>query len=349
MNETVRILNSTIEVEEAKKAKINKFWRDPNFKIEIDGEALTLKENATRAVIQAKEIFEKTKEVANEEVPEGKFILYVNATYKGLMGSGDIKYVDKDRLMYVNEEDTGYKELEDGENFLDANMRYCLGFEKGDSRFKVFHGFDPDEVAPDLTDCVGVVFSGSEANVLEESIPARIEMTDKIRNLIKKSKVENIPKLGLCFGGQLLSNEEGLEIGWVKDKKGEERVAGMQTIKLTNLGKSDQLSKDFPEDIQIAQNHGQEIRFTNDSKGTVLATFLPTGAAEIINFENSNTIVFQGHIEVGKNKLSMGTSITEEDKYPENIARIYQENPVKMREAVFPIFLKSVGEYIKKQ
>lgn len=331
-----------IETKESKEARLNKYWRDPNYKIEINGEFLTLKECYERTLVRTQEIFEKTKQTLNEQIPEGKFILYVNQTKKGMMASEDINLIDKDRLEKLYQAETGNKEKSD--DFQIDNIKYCLGIEKEDSRFKVFNSYNTDEEIPDLNNCIGMVFSGGEAYINGEDNPERIAMLEKSKNLIKESKKFDIPKLGICLGAQLLAHEEGAEVDWVKNEDDEnERVTGMDQIIKTETTIENSFIQDFNEIVFIAQNHGQEIKEGIVLTGKILAKN-EKGSIEVIQFPDG-TICMQGHAEVGSIRMDVGMNLNEILKEP---SYIFQNDLEKIRELVFPTFLKLAGAYNNK-
>jgi GMP synthase-like glutamine amidotransferase len=330
---------------EQKKVRVNRLWRDKNFKVKINNEELTLKECSKLTIEESNQVFERTRRTLEEqEIPKGKFILYVNSTFKGLMGSSDIDLIDKDRLEAINMEDLGKKTLEHGENFLDENMRRCLGFEKGDDRFRTFHAFDPSAEIPDLSKCVGIVFSGSEANVLDEKIQERVDMTNRMRELIIASG--NIPKFGNCFGSQLISDMNGQKVCWVENSGGTVRISGMQTVNLTTPGQ--EILNSESQNIPIAQNHGQEIRQVENTDMILLATF-ENGAIEMAFYPKTNSFISQGHFEVGKNKLATGESLAEKEDEEGKVAAIYASNLLATREILSTYFLNKISQYVKVQ
>jgi len=326
--------------EKNRKEELNKFWRDENFKIEIDGSFYTLKECYDQVVTRTKKIFHDTHEVMEQEIPKDTYILYVDATWRNMMKNPEIPLIDEDRLMKVLEAETGSAQMLP-ETFQADTMRYCLGFTKEDTRFKSWNPYTED-TPEDLSHCVGIVFSGSEANLKEETHPERNAMIEKVRMLIRQSKENNIPKFGICFGGQVLSNEEGSEIDWVTDAQGtRNRISGMQAIFIENNDKEG--IDGMPQKFFVAENHEQEIKINHLPHAKILAKDAH-GGNEIIRFENTNTTCLQFHPEVSSNRIDIAESI----KYPEkNPETIFQNDANIAREILFPLFLKEAGNFAR--
>ncbi|MBP9803109.1 MAG: gamma-glutamyl-gamma-aminobutyrate hydrolase family protein [Candidatus Pacebacteria bacterium] len=314
-------------------AEINKFWRDKNFKITLDGKELTLKEAYLEAVKRAKEVFSKTQKILEQEIPQDKFILYINQTENGMMQNPNIKYVDKDRLELINEAETGERTLM--ENYQVANIRYCLGMDKDDKRFKVFNSYQDDPSTLDLNSCVGVIFSGGEAYIKDEMNEDRKNMIQTSKQIVEKTKNLKLPRLGICFGAQLLADNSGGKVDWVYEEDHNKRITGPENIKPTN-------EEVLPKDLTIAENHAQDIHLGN-LQAEVLA-LNENGALEVFQFEN--TLCTQGHPEVGSNRLDLGLDL---NKKEESKQKIFESNIEKTREYFFIKFIKNAGEYNKNR
>lgn len=323
----------TNETDENRKAELNKFWRDENFKITLDGKELTLKESYLEVVKRCKEVFNKTKEVLEQEIPHDKFILYVNQTEKGMMQNPDISLIDKDRLELINEAETGQKEVT--ENYQIANIRYCLGMEKEDSRFKVFNSYTDDPSTLDLTNCVGVIFSGGEAYIKDENNENRKKMIETSKKIVEETENLKLSRLGICFGAQLLASNSGGIIDWINDKDHNQRTTGSEKIKPTN-------QENIALNLTIAENHAQDIHLGN-MQAEVLA-FNQNGALEV--FEFGNTTCTQGHPEVGTTRLDLGLDL---NKKEESKQELFESNIEKTREYFFIGFIKNAGKYNKEK
>ncbi len=328
---------------EKEKELANKYWRDENLKITYQGEKLTLKEIYDREIKHAKKHFESAKEIANK-IPDGKFVLFVNSAKKGTTHYDGINTIDKDRLEKMNEAETGYIDTPP-DDFQAANMRYCLGFEKGDERFKTISSYEEGSDNIDLTNCVGIVYSGSEINVLDEEIPERQEATERVRNIMRKAK--GIPELGICFGGQLKANEKGALIQLVRDEKGNpDRVVGTSTINF-NIPENEANPnpiliklKEIGSKTPVAQNHGQEMNKESVEKagGKVFATN-NKGAVEGALF--GKTICIQFHPEAGGARISVALSVLDPQYDPNHI---FEQDIKPAKGAVMLGFMEMVVE-----
>lgn len=337
-NTVATIINSLQQNNlEREKELANKYWRDENFKITYQGEKLTLKEIYDREIEYAKKHFESAKEIANK-IPDGKFVLFVNSAKKGTTHYDGINTIDKDRLERMNEAETGDKNTHP-DNFQAANMRYSLGFDKNSEKFKEFKSYEDIPENLDLTHCVGIVYSGSEINVLEEKDGTRIKATENVKHIMQIAKEASIPELGICFGGQLLSNTKGADIQWVKDEKGNlVRVVGIKEIELTEEAKNDPLVARL-ENILVAQNHGQEINKESIEKvGGIILAVSKTGAPEIVRF-GDKIYVLQFHPEVGLARVDVAMSI---GKNPSNPEETFKNSIHQIKEAIMTGFMEIV-------
>ncbi|MBP7006466.1 MAG: gamma-glutamyl-gamma-aminobutyrate hydrolase family protein [Candidatus Pacebacteria bacterium] len=336
--------NNNLETE--KKVTLNKDWNDKNFLVNIEGKKLTIRECYDKAIKRSNEIFESTRKVALEEIPNGKYILYINSTIEGLVRSGDIEHIDEKRLEYMYLAETGSTKI-DPDNFPKNNILRCLGLKEEDNRLVAINAFK-DEIPKDLSNCVGIVFSGSETDITDETHLERIEMTNKARILVKKSDELLIPKLGICFGGQLLASEAGAKIQWILNEKGEKiRKTGLNIISETKVDRKTILPFEFNKtSYYVAQNHGQEIiEGTIPYGGEIIAKSID-GKPELIYFVESNTICTQFHPEVSTIRLDIAEDII---NHKEDRIKLFTENPDEMKEVLFPNYLKMAGSYIRNK
>ncbi len=329
MKEFINTQNENIE---QKKSQINKFWRDSNYFLEINGQKLTLKEVYQEVLKRSKEVFKETKKYF-EQIPKDKFILYVNQTEKGMMRNPDINYVDQDRLALINEAETGINNLT--ENFQVANMRYSLGIDKEDTRFKVFNSYEDNAVEFDLNNCVGVIFSGGEAYITDEEKEYRIQMIRNSRILVEKTESLELPTLGICFGAQLLADTKGGKIDWVFKEDHNLRVSGVEKINSEN-------QNELPENLYIAENHAQGI-YLNNMKAEILAKN-EDQSLEVFTL-GKNIICTQGHPEVGSTRLDLALDLNKKEQNKEDI---FKSNIENTRKYFFIEFIKKAIEYSNK-
>ena len=81
------------------------------------------------------------------------------------------------------------------------------------------HRIDLEEVTPDFRDYQLIASLGSEFPAFDDSVP----FVDRESDLIKQAAEQDVPFLGLCFGGQLMARALGgrsfrsnrSEIGWL--------------------------------------------------------------------------------------------------------------------------------------
>ncbi len=325
------LFHQKIESEEAKRARMNMLWRDESKKFNVSGQELSLKDCYAKSIYESHQTFEQTREVARENILEGKYILYVNSTASSIASNENIKYIDKDRLEMFYEAETGSGEI-DPDNFQANNMRHCLGIEKGDPRFRSVN-LTTEEIPEDLSNCVGIVFSGSEVNVKGEDIQERIEILKKAEKIANKAIEQGIISFGICFGGQLLAKQAGAEIDWI-EKNGERKsVTGINPVILENSF------------LFSAENHKQEIKKNTLPDGAQVIAYSVNGGIEIIRFPDKGIFSVQFHPEVDPTRLDLMASMKDTDQYR---GEFFSKDLNKVRSIVFPDFLNAVGYNAKR-
>ncbi len=340
-------MNGNMEKLINKKETYNHYWRRPDYLIDLGNEKVSMRELYERITAESKKLFEDTKKLNKESIPEGKFVLYINNVLGGPVKNPEMENIDKDRYELMIESETGSKNTSK-DDFQRANMQYCLGFETGDSRFKEFIPFDENQRINDIdfANCVGVVLSGSEMNVLEDTDEIHKKATVKARDIIKAAKEKGVPIMGICFGGQLLANENGARIEYVKDESGKQtRMIGAQNIKVT--AEKIAQSNLFPE-LEVCQtvveNHGQQMgRASIFNRGKVLAENPKNHAPEIVLF-GKNEVALQFHPEVGSLRVEAVTSMTGNPQKPDNILKT---DLISTRKIFFTQFLQMVKDNMK--
>ena len=155
-----------------------------------------------------------------------------------------------------------------------------------------------EEVPEDLAACSGLVFMGGPMSV-NEPIP----WIEKELKLIRMAYQENIPVLGHCLGGQLISKALGGEItsnpvcemGWYP-------VRGVEN------SHSRDLLKDLPEQFEVFHWHGETFS-------------LPEGAVPLLQsdickcqaFIIGNCLALQCHVEMKNNMVQEWFDFYEDD------------------------------------
>jgi len=159
-----------------------------------------------------------------------------------------------------------------------------LANEKGDFEDWILKGlgdvcFEKDivnvehgEVLPKISECAGVLLSGSHSMVTEK--PAFI---DDMEIWLKKLEKYNVPTLGICFGHQLIAKvfggdvyfrPQGVELGTVE-------------IILEREAENDPLFSGMPERIYVHEAHSQSV------------VILPKGAVRLAKNKNDNNQAFR--------------------------------------------------------
>lgn len=294
------------------------------------------------ALKKSQEIFTEQHKLTDAMVPEGKFILFVNSVVEGITGKPHFAEIHPDRQRLMNEAETGH--LQPTEEFQSANMRYMLGFETDDTRFMSVNSFDKDALpAVDLRNCVGIVYSGSEINLLDEHNEEYLKATHRVKDMMQQAKNSNTPQLGICFGGQALAEVNGAHTTWSRNSKGsKERVFGAGKIGLNKQGTEAQWLQGMPNNFYAAENHSQEIPFESVQDGTVLALD-DRGVPELIIFGN-NMLATQFHPEAGSTRLDVGMSLEK----PTESQDSFQHDLTVARKVIFSHFVELAGKYAQE-
>jgi GMP synthase (glutamine-hydrolysing) len=96
-------------------------------------------------------------------------------------------------------------------------------------------------------DTAAVIMLGGPMNVYEERAYPFLKNED---SFIRRVLIEEIPFLGICLGGQLLSKACGGQIG-----KSPVREVGWYTVELTQDGQKDLLFRGLPKSFKVFQWH----------------------------------------------------------------------------------------------
>ena len=349
MQETLN--NNPKVLENQEKAKlINKYWDDSNFKIQIGGESLTLRECYERQIAYSDKVFESTKKLSAEIIPEGKYILFINSAQGGTADHPEIGLVAKERIEMMYRMETGSDEIneESKAKFQENNMRRCLGLEPRDQRLRAINAYN-EEIPKDLSNCVGVVFSGSKADVLDEEDGENIAMRESVREFMLHTheKEIDVPKFGICFGGQLSAEVYAdAKIGYVKDMQGEKtRTQGVNEIYKTRTGKYFSFWDELPHTIYVPQDHGQEIeRKTVESMHAEVLAENTNGGVEVLYLKEAEALCTQFHPEAGSIRMDISESLYG-NKIPPNV--LFENDTDKVREVFFTLFIKTIGRYLE--
>lgn len=336
-----------IENVEEKKTRLNKSWRNKEKTIEVDGEKYNLEDCYDHEIERRQKAFETASRIA-EQIPPGKYILFVDSVDKnqGTTAHPEFPLIDEDRRKKMFQAETGSDDL--NQDFQPENMRYRLGFKKGDNRFQVFKSFD-DEVPTDLKNCVAVVYSGSAINVFEETNERNLITREKVLKIINEADKSVLPQLGICFGGQVLAYSHGAEIEKITDQNGNPiRVVGVTGIRKTEAAIENPFVKEIRKTVSSPQNHGQQINPKSLEKTTaeILAVSVDNQAPEIVFFP-PYTYCSQSHIEGGSARNDVVGSLTRKETDPEE--NFFKNNCAEAGEIIFPKFLETTVKFAKSK
>jgi len=326
-----------IESEEAKRARMNLIWRNESIKFNINGVELSLKDCYKKSIENSENTFKETRKVALGNIPDGKYILYVNSTINTIAKHKNIKHIDEDRLSQFYRAETG-SNIIDPDNFQKNNMMHCLGLVESDNKLRSVE-LSKEGIPSDLSDCVGIIFSGSEVNVEGDLEIEHIEILKKARGIAGNASELCVPQLGICFGGQMLAVHAGGEVGSIFDESGKaKRVMGITPV--IHRGFNNANMNSLEGSFYVAQNHGQEIiKETLPSNASILA-FSDKGGVEMVLFPDSNIFSVQFHPEVDPTRLDLFASLNDTDQ---NRAEFFSKDLNKIRSLLFPDFLNTVG------
>jgi GMP synthase-like glutamine amidotransferase len=319
---------------------INLYWENPNLLISYQGELLTLKAIYKRELEKSNETFRHMHKLSHEAIPQGTYVLFVNATKGGVLEHPDFPLINEERRKMMFLTDTGRESVKP-EELLDETVRRSLGIDHKDDRFRTTHLFD--DTSPYMIDenCVGIVFSGSEINVYDTD-EKHAEQFAAAQALVKQAMQKDLPMFGICFGSQLIAHKLGAKVSWIMDENGEQqRVFGIQTI---TPFETDSLFGITPNTkFSVAQNHGQSIDPDTLAKsgGTVLAS--SKFGVEIYEVPRQNILATQFHPEVTGLKADIAFSLNPDSNI--GPTQIFKGDMNATREKLFSGFLERVKRH----
>lgn len=338
-----------IDLDSSLQAKYNIAWRDPRYTVYIDelGSELTFPECYKREVLHSRLIFEETHSVVNDDIPPDFYVLYVDMVIAGVTGNPAFKYIDLDRKQLMFEAETGSTDVT--QDFYEGNMRHCLGFNTGDQRFRVVHALR-EPMPTDLRGCVGVVLSGSEANVKDEIYPERVEMTKKVSAFLRHLGDRGIPLLGICFGSQLLNQSLDAEVDWIRDlESGDKKIeTGLILHTKTDAGRRPGSPiEHLPDQFYVHAHHSQEVLHESVPASLEVLAKSDTSHVQIVQSTNHAMLVLtiQNHIECGDTRADVLRDFEGVAGIPE---KLFQAETNKARRVLFIHFLHTAGAYARQ-
>ncbi len=309
----------------------NNFWRS-QLTINQNGKIITIQKAYELEYQQNQKLHHQMRKLAFDAIPSDKYILFVNSTSRGIVGSPEFDFIDKDRQEYLFKIETGSSEINKQE-FLDRNISYCLGLPYGDNRLRFFHAFSDDTNTIDWSLCVGVILSGGEINV-HETDKAHEAALQNILSIIKQS--QHLPRLGICLGAQALAYSLGYKVTWVTDSNGEKKfTSGIEKITQTPESILSGVG-----DLYVAENHAQGIEKTTSTNKDV-SVMAESNLGYIEMFQSDKSLGVQFHPEVSLARIDIGKSMRGKHT-ASDLEEIFKHDLSTVREKVFSYFLNQI-------
>ncbi len=145
---------------------------------------------------------------------------------------------------------------------------------------------------PELLDISAMVVTGCPESV------TRIDEIDYLRRLFRYVSAgvrQNIPFLGICFGGQLIAKVLGAEVNPNPVKE-----IGTYKVRLTEAGKNDSLLAGFEDIFDVFQWHGDTFKVPFGAKLLVEGDDCKNQA-----FRKGNLVGIQFHLETPLDETSV--------------------------------------------
>lgn len=283
-----------------------------------------------------------------------KFILIIDNVESGPAMHENWPLVDEDVRNLVWQTQTGLDFDEQNQRDYYVNtLMHRLGVTPGDSRIRVWRSLGDEEV-PDLRDCVGVVGSGSEINIHDDSNPLHMRAKERVFQVFLKASNLSIPVVGICFSSQaalqVLSGER--EIVRYIQSFGEGRVkaeAGLISLSLTAQGRKDPVLSSFPNEFKLIANHLQEVDPEKLPEGFEVLASSKDCTVQIVRV-HSNMVFVQSHPETA---WAWVAAVTKINTRPGSKAALLERDLVDNQtiaygEAIFSGFLRGVGDFLQK-
>jgi GMP synthase-like glutamine amidotransferase len=207
-----------------------------------------------------------------------------------------------------------------------------------------------ESLPEDLSHCVGIILSGSEAYIKDETNEARIEMTKNVFAFVRFAKQQQIPLFGICFGSQLLGSVCNASVDWIyEDEHVHDRgESGLVLLYKTEAGKEKGSPLEhLPDAFYVHANHQQEIKKDHMPEELVVLASSQTSQVQIVRLKDSEMILaIQNHIECGDTRADIIDDVLGREIRSENL---FQGHSSKARRVLCPHFLRSVGVYARGQ
>ncbi len=164
--------------------------------------------------------------------------------------------------------------------------------EENNFKYDTVELYNNDTLPDNPSQYNAIVVLGGPMNVYEEEKYPFLKAEDE---LIKKTLNENIPMLGLCLGGQLISKACGAKV-----KKTETKEIGWFKTCLTESGQNDPLFTGLLAEIEVFQWHGDTFDVPENSIHLASSELCRNQAFRY----NENVYALQFHLEVTREMIS---------------------------------------------
>lgn len=333
----------------------NKNWADGTVHLNEENKDITYKEAYEREVEISQSRHERMRGVLSECLPEGKHLVLIDLTDEGVAGRVNMAYIKEDRKKLAMKAQTG-REAVDWKEYQSATIKYALGVEWYENTLKTYRAFEAGRFTngfpKDLTDCAGVIFSGSEANIHEEENKEYAKMSEEVIKFIRLVRSRGIPMFGLCFGSQALNHSFGSKVDWIDNDNHDSGEVGAVKLSLTPEGKQSEIFKEFTEEqkdnLYINASHAQHVKKESIPEELVVLASSDTSEVHITGLKSDHSILsIQGHPETTDAWVDMASD-TGQNPGKFHDPNLFQGLTLPLSEALFKKFLYMVKDTAEK-
>lgn len=329
--------------------RINAEWRENPAIVESMRELNTLaaeSHNRMRAMLDT---------AVSPEREHSEYILVIDNVEAGPARSEGWAVVDTDVRDLVWQSQTGQVFSPENQGDYYANtLRYRLGATPHDARVQVWRSRG-DEPLPDLTECVGIVGSGSELNVHDDDAnPDHVRAKVRVAELFGEVFKRQVPVLGICFSSQmalhLLSPETDV-VRYMQNTAGERSGEdGLVSLTRTAEGQADVVLGKFPNEFKLVASHVQEVDPQKLPPGSVLLASSKDCSVQIVRMQEHMVFV-QSHPETAWAWVAaLEKNSTKPGEMPKPLdPELMDSQTIAHGEVIFSGFLHSVQQYVQSK